>query len=237
VISAASFKAEQGQTTFKKITVILLFLLALLVLNKSVGPLMYGLVAVVLILFLKLKTRFNIALGLAALVFVFPVLRGNGFVPVNEMTNFVKGYSEERAQSIEFRFHHEDLLLEKANKRKLFGWGSWGRNRIYDPYTGQDLSVTDGYWIIIFGNFGWLGYLAVFGLLFYPLVAYYREVRSSKDKSYSVPTVSICIILALTMVDTIPNASISQLTFLLAGALIGRAEHLKRKRLTPIHDT
>src|SRR5437764_1120755 len=46
-----------------------------------------------------------------------------------------------------------------------FGWGGWGRSRIFDQWTGKDISVTDGGWIIYFGVYGWFGYLCFFGLL------------------------------------------------------------------------
>ena len=35
--------------------------------------------------------------------------------------------------------------------RPIFGWGGWGRNRVYDEM-GNDMAVTDGYWIIFFGS-------------------------------------------------------------------------------------
>ena len=73
--------------------------------------------------------------------------------------------SDDRARSLEFRFINEDRLLGRASERPLAGWGRFGRNRVYDEEGGYDVSVTDGRWIIVLGQFGILGFIAEFGLL------------------------------------------------------------------------
>ncbi len=56
--------------------------------------------------------------------------------------------SADRANSLRHRLNNEDMLLSRAFESPLFGWGGWGRNRVYDE-NGKDLTVTDGLWIII----------------------------------------------------------------------------------------
>ena len=80
------------------------------------------------------------------------------------MLDAANSISEERAESLRVRFDNEQQLLERASQRFLFGWGRWGRSRIYDEY-GKDISLTDGRWVITLGQFGVLGFLAEFGLL------------------------------------------------------------------------
>lgn len=63
---------------------------------------------------------------------------------------------EERASSLDFRLENEDLLIAKALQKPIFGWSGWGRNRVVDEM-GNDMAVTDGYWIIVFGAHGFLG--------------------------------------------------------------------------------
>ena len=55
-------------------------------------------------------------------------------------------------------------MLERASERILFGWGRFGRSRVYNEY-GSDISVTDGRWIITLGQFGVVGFMGEFGLL------------------------------------------------------------------------
>ena len=65
---------------------------------------------------------------------------------------------------------NEDALSERAAEKPWGGWGSWGRNLIFDPETGQDRSIVDGAWILLIGTYGWLGYLAQFGLMTLPVI-------------------------------------------------------------------
>ena len=80
-------------------------------------------------------------------------------------------FSSDRSGSLEFRFDNEEKLLQHASNRFWFGWGRYGRNRVFDEDTGQDTTVTDGRWIITLGCFGFLGFLAEFGLLVLPIFA------------------------------------------------------------------
>ena len=54
--------------------------------------------------------------------------------------------------------------MEHAWGRPWFGWGRFGRGRVFDD-AGSDISVSDGYWVITLGTFGLVGFIAVFGLL------------------------------------------------------------------------
>ena len=38
---------------------------------------------------------------------------------------------EGRADSLDYRFENDDLLIAKALQQPIFGWGGWGRNRVY----------------------------------------------------------------------------------------------------------
>lgn len=143
----------------------------------------------------------------------------------------------ERARSLQFRFQNEDMLLDRANERPLFGWGTWGRNRIYDPRTGEDLSVTDGAWIITYGAFGWLGYIGTMGLLVYPLIAITRAVNKKNEKDFSQYTFTLSLILMVYVLDQIPNASLNHITYLIAGAILGRAKQLAHASSSSIHQS
>lgn len=186
-----------------------------LILSRNLGATALMLLFAPVILFTPPRMQVLIAAAFAAIVLVYPLLRGGGLVPTGAIHQLAQSVSEDRAGSLQFRFDHEDALLERANEKPFVGWGSWGRNRIYDPVTGKDLSVTDGAWVIVIGSFGWLGYLATFGLLTMPLLM--LALRRGDDPPPI--TAGLALVMAVALIDLIPNASLSPFTWLLAGAL------------------
>jgi len=204
-----------------------LYLGIVLVLCKSVASLIYALLAVSLIQLASVKQQMAIAKVLVILVMLYPVLRSTDWAPVGELVDEVAEISEQRAQSLEYRFDNEDLLLNHVNDRPFFGWGSWGRARVYDMKTGKDLSTTDGRWIIVMSEYGWVGFLAEFGLLIMPVFRCAKIIKSVKDKREKIVLGAMTLLLAISVVDLLPNASVSPWTWLLAGALFGRVEQIK----------
>lgn len=147
-------------------SVIVLYFLALLLLNKSLGSLIYGVFFLVAIAALKPKWKMRMAALATVLMLIYPALRSTDLIPTDGLVRWSSSISADRAASLQFRFDNEDILLEKANQRPLLGWGSWGRNRVYSPETGEDITITDGSLIIRLGAFGWIGFITQFGLLF-----------------------------------------------------------------------
>jgi len=128
---------------------------------------------------------------------------------------------EEREESLQFRFLNEDLLLTHAEERPLFGWGLWSRGRVFDAETGADVSTTDGYWVIIIGIAGWAGYLAIFGLLGLPVLRLWLGMLRT-GRPPPVVTSALGLLTAINMIDLLPNATLTPLTWLVAGALLGQ---------------
>jgi hypothetical protein len=98
---------------------------------------------------------------------------------------------------------------------------------VFDDETGQDLSVTDGRWIITMGQFGFVGFLVEFGLLALPIVRAASALKFAASARDQVFLSALALILATNLIDLLPNSSISPWTWLLAGALLGRAEELR----------
>jgi hypothetical protein len=119
-----------------------------------------------------------------------------------------------------FRFYNEDQLVEKALERKVFGWGSFGRNRIYNEW-GTDISVTDGHWIIAFGAGGIIGLVGTFGLLLAPILMARRRLPSLALGSDRLMVGALAIAVSVNAVDLLPNGLYSGFPLLLAGALAG----------------
>lgn len=202
------------------------YLAVLLVLCKSLASLAYGMVLTPLVLFAPLRWQVRLALLFAVVAVVYPMLRNFQLIPLDAIIAQAEAINPARAQSLEYRFNNEEQLLARAAEKPLFGWGGWGRSLIRDGETGQILSIPDGRWIIIFGTFGWLGYICEFGLLALPLAMLALYMRRHGEAALSPLVAPLCLILGVTMVDMLLNATLTPLTWLTAGALLGHAERL-----------
>jgi len=218
--------------------IISLYLGGVLILCKSFASLIYASLLVGLIQLASPKRQILVAKVLVLLVIFYPMLRAADWFPINNIYSIAAEFSEDRAQSLKFRLDNEEILLTHVRNKALFGWGSWGRNRVYDMESGKDLSVTDGRWIIVMGEYGWVGFLAEFCLLALPVIRSTKVIRYVKDRRERVVFGAITLLLAISIVDLLPNASVSPWTWLLAGALLGRIEQIKfraKVRTTNLH--
>ncbi|MEP5729180.1 MAG: hypothetical protein ABJL67_07370 [Sulfitobacter sp.] len=207
-----------------KMVMLVGYLAVLLVLCKSLAALAYGVVLTPFILFAPMKWQIRVAALFAFVAVAYPMLRNFQLVPLDAILAQAETLSADRAQSLGYRFDNEEQLLARAAEKPIFGWGGWGRSLIRDSETGQILSIPDGRWIIVFGTFGWLGYICEFGLLALPLILMWLYVRRGKDATLSPYVAPLCLILGVTMIDMLLNATLTPLTWLTAGAILGHAE-------------
>lgn len=202
----------------------LVYFVVVLILCKSFGSLIFAILLVPIIIFTSKKMQISVAMGLIIIAITYPILRGIDLIPLGDILNTVRSISVERAESLEFRIINEERMLKHALERPIFGWGAWGRNEVYDTETGMDITVVDGYWIIVIGASGWVGYIALFGLLGYPVVALWRRMRRFGDDTVSYPTCALALLLAINMIEMLPNSTLPPWTWLIAGALMGYAK-------------
>jgi len=211
--------------------------LIVLVLCKSKAALLYGLFTFVLIKKIGAKKQLKIAALLAILTLLYPTMSIMKVFPHQQISELAESYlGPERAQSLVYRFDNEVQLLERARKRFFFGWGGWGRNRVYSKETGGDISVTDGRWIITFGTAGFIGFIAEFGLLAIGIFKARAAAKLSKDKKELRLLAGHALLISIVMVDQLPNASLAPWLWLLAGILLGRSEQIinDNKRLVNV---
>lgn len=201
-----------------------IYVFVLLVFCRTLGAFILGVLALGLLLFVSWKHIRIVCALLALTTMTYPVLRGADLVPVDQIYSAAAAFDEDRANSFKTRVVNEDQLLARAQERPLFGWGGYGRNRVFDEASGTDLSITDGTWIIVIGINGWIGYLATFGLLCLPII-----VSAARGSPATPASVALSLILAINLLDLIPNSSLSPLTWLLAGSLVPVAQRV------PIH--
>jgi hypothetical protein len=196
----------------------LIWMTVVLYLAKSLGALMLAVIFASVVLFLGRRLQVMLAVAVAGIVLLYPMLRGAGWIPVDAVYDFALMINEDRAASLKFRLDNEDALLAHANEKPLTGWGSWGRNQLYDPETGRMISTTDGIWIIFIGMFGWIGYIGRFGLLTAPILFF-----AMRQKRYgpSLVTPGLLMVLSANLIDLLPNAGLVNYVWLMAGAVVG----------------
>jgi hypothetical protein len=179
---------------------IFLYLVAILILQKSVGAIGIGLVIACSILFLYRAQQKFIIKAIAAIFFLYPTISILNLVPYEAIVSFISDFDIERAESTNFRFTHEIELLQHAYEKLLIGWGGWGRNSFYN-------SVTDGYWIIIYGVYGAVYFYAYFGLFI--LGAVNGVLKTSVIKNEQIVYLGLSLIVAGALFDQIQNASLT----------------------------
>ena len=194
-----------------------LYLLMVLFLSNSLGAFAIAIFLAPAVL-LGSRAQTLIAAAIASIVLLYPVLRSADLIPVDRVVAMAERVSEDRADSLQFRLANEDALGARAAEKPFAGWGSWGRNQLFDPQTGQTTSTTDGVWIIVIGSYGWLGYIAQFGLLTLPtlMLAFGR-----KAAVLTPATAGLSLVMAVNLLDLLPNATLTPITWMVGGALAG----------------
>jgi hypothetical protein len=200
------------------------YLIGVVILCKSLGAMIYAVALIPVILLLGTMMQVRLAALLAFLALVYPLAKGAHVVPDDQILAYARSIDAERAHSLEFRFDMETVLLARAEQKPVFGWGIWGRHHEFDPQSGQRLTITDGRWIVVIGTLGWVGFLAEFGLLIWPMLLLWWRTRA---QGQVVPPVTgmLAVLLGVNIFDLIPNATITPLTWLIAGAILGLAEN------------
>jgi hypothetical protein len=196
------------------------YLWILLILCKSLGAAILVFIWAPALAFLRAKRVLLLAALTCFAILLYPGARSLGLVPTQIIANAANAYSDDRGGSLGVRLRNEDALLARTAQKPFFGWGSWGRNRVYSDEDGSDQSVTDGAWIIVLSTWGWVGYIATFGLLCFGATRFLFDSNARRQAGFA--TASLAVILAINLMDSIPNASIRPISWLLAGTLAVR---------------
>lgn len=206
-----------------------------LLLCKTLGAALYAIITAPICLVTGPRTWVRISVLILVVICAYPMLRTYDLIPVHHITELADSISADRASSFHMRVRNEDMLLAKANEKAVFGWGTWGRNRVYQQGSGEDLSVTDGGWIIQYGSFGWFGYLAYFGLFAASVFRARLAVRGPITRD-SIVVGGLSLLVAVNLLDLIPNNWLLPFTYLAAGSVAASARvrsgmPAKRRRL------
>jgi len=185
--------------------------------------LVFGLI--ILFLGSKLKTYIPLIL-LVLFICTYLYMGATGYITPDRRASIeafiTKTLNAERAQSLAFRLENEELLSEKARQRPIFGWGGWGRARVYDDY-GKDISVTDSLWIIAFGNQGAFGLVTLFSTMIVPsfLLCTSRYPPKVWAHPLAAPAVCVAVVTVLFALDCVLNAMPNPIFTLSSGGIAG----------------
>ncbi|MDJ0729720.1 MAG: O-antigen ligase family protein [Crocosphaera sp.] len=142
---------------------------------------------------------------------------------------------ENRAGSLEFRLDNEEILVERALERPIFGWGGWGRNRVYD-YNSEgvlvDISTTDSLWIIVYGVRGIVGLVSLYASFLLPVFIF--ATRRYPPKFWFHPQVApatvLSVVIVLYMLDNTLNAMFNPIFTLISGGITGLVVTVPKQR-------
>jgi hypothetical protein len=201
---------------------LVMMLIITTILMQSVGAICYLFIGLGV---LYLSTRMNnyilvIVLLLCPLLYIFA--RVGGSWDGRNFTNYVsEKFSPTRALSLQFRFDNETILMEKALDGTFFGWGGFGRSRVFDE-KGKDITVTDGFWIIVFGLYGIYGLSVMILTIQLPVFLFLSRLKPDQWKTgtFAGPA-AMAIFVSLTMIDNLLNAMINPIYMIFGGGLIG----------------
>jgi hypothetical protein len=234
-VSASALK-KAGLPLFRSVSRSAAVLLSMMVpVMKSAGVLIYGILALPLILFTKARTMTRVAVVLAALSVCYPLLRSMDVFPAQYLVDAAARFSQERAASLVFRFDNEKILYQHAMERPVFGWGGWNRSHVFDEF-GKDVSTADGKWVVVLGLNGLVGFLSYFGMLAIPVFHAHRNLKRVSPQQQIVLG-SLALLAACYAVDMLPNSGFAEIPMFLAGAVAGlsqgMAEEGSRTRIDP----
>jgi hypothetical protein len=166
--------------------------------------------------------------AIVGFVIAYPTLRASQVLPTAEIISLFDKMSAERAASLAFRFGNEDALIARAMERPMYGWGAYGRGRIWTEW-GEDVSVTDGYWIILLGSSGVIGLGGFLALMVWPILRYVR-CRARMTPPAQLLLGALALLLSISTLDLLPNPRADYLPMAFAGALFTLSERLARAR-------
>jgi len=137
-------------------------------------------------------------------------------------------FNPDRVASLQFRFDNEEILGAKARQRMLFGWGGFGRNRVFDEM-GEDTTVTDSLWIIAFGINGVFGLATMTASILLPCIAFFVRYPARLWNNPNVaPAAALAVCIVLYMLDCVLNAMVNPIFMLAAGGLASISLQPKR---------
>jgi hypothetical protein len=155
----------------------------------------------------------------------YPLFRASGLVPVEDINRFTREHFDtDRSGSLAMRLEQEGDVMQRTLDRVVFGWGGYARPFKHDPWSGDNVTIIDGFWIILLSGQGAVGYVALFGMLLLPVWRARRTIVSLPAPRDRALVACLAVMAVVYAIDLIPNSSIDPYLTFLVGVLAG-TEH------------
>ncbi|MEA5509912.1 O-antigen ligase domain-containing protein [Crocosphaera sp. UHCC 0190] len=209
---------------------LVLTLIITLILIKSTGGYAYFAYGIIILFTAKWFRNSTALLMLIIGISLYLCLASSGNMTVQKAQPLLSTISNiagpDRAGSLEFRLANEELLVKKALERPVFGWGGWGRNRVYDyNWEGQlvSVSVTDSLWIITYGTKGYVGLISLYASSLLPALSFFWTGYPARLWFHPkiAPAAVLSVIIVLYMLDCTLNAMFNPIFTLVSGGIAG----------------
>jgi hypothetical protein len=221
-MSAILPRYRRGFFGFKGRTIFWI-LVIVLVLCKSTGAIIIGLVAIPVMMRFRTKWIRVLGIVLVTIYMTYPVMRLTYTFPEQKILNAAFNLSYERGASLAYRFRNEELFLQKARARPWFGWGGYGRLNVYDSYGKPN--VTDGYWVLIFTGKGYLGFARTCLMLVLPVILAARRAKRLPNTVDKRIISAMILMVGVWTLDLVPNGFPRPLLYVLTGSLYAFARN------------
>mgnify|MGYP000355452627 CR=1 FL=1 len=212
---------RKNEDKLAKFSLVILVITTFLV--KSSGALIFLLMGLVTLYFDKQKFLKFLVISLALIPFIYVPARTmdywTGKTAVDLAANYI---GPDRAYSLAFRLDNEEIMIRKTMEKPLFGWGGWGRGRVYDE-DGKDVSVTDSLWIIAFTQNGFWGTFWLYFCLILPCLLFFHYKIHDAGLVYSAPMSVLTVCILLYVLDTVLNNMPNPVYMILIGAVNGQS--------------
>ncbi len=198
-------------------------LLVTTVLCRSLGGLALLALGLGVLLMIKLTRSGWPLLAFALVPPLYVGVRATGVWYPHVLVNIANRIDADRAVSLESRLGQEEILRERAWRRPVFGWASWGRNRVLNE-EGKWATATDSLWIIVFGQQGLVGLISLGALFVLPSLLLIRTLHGhSWSAAGAAPAVVLAVGIAMYAGDRLMNAMPNPYFHLMVGSIIGLA--------------
>jgi len=207
---------------FVPLRYLILFLIFTFIMMQSVAAICYLFIGIAVLFFTIKAKQYFLVMVLLLCPHLYIFARVGGSWDGRNFSDFVaEKFSATRAQSVQFRFDNETILMEKARQGTFFGWGGYGRSRVFSK-SGKDLTVTDGLWIIAYGTTGIFGLFSLTATIQLPVILFMFRIKPEqcKAKAFAAPA-AMAVFLSFTMIDNLLNAMINPIYMLFCGGLTG----------------
>ncbi len=166
----------------------------------------------------RLRTRIPLV-ALACVPLLYMGARLQGSWTGDRLVSMVGSISADRAQSFGKRLSNEEQLIDRAMRRRWWGWGGHSRAHVVNE-AGKNIAVTDGLWIIALGQRGRVGLAAITAVTLLPGLLILR----CPPRLWSHPTyagaAALGVLMLLYSIDNLMNAMVNPIFMLGAGGLV-----------------